>query len=62
MPLHIEELATEVTIIDGESFLSDQQKEVLVKLVLRRLAELARENGRKAKATEIRRQAASLDM
>jgi hypothetical protein len=62
MPLHIEELTSEVTIIDGESFLSDQQKEMLVKLVLRRLAELARENSRKAKATEIRRQAASLDM
>ena len=59
MPLHIEDLTSEVTVIDGDSFLSEAQKELLVQLVIKRLGEKAREAERKAKATELRRQAAS---
>ncbi|WP_447602808.1 hypothetical protein [Nitrospira sp. Nam80] len=62
MPLHIEELTSEVTVIDGDSFLTEQQKEALVKLVIRRLADMAREGERKAKATELRRQVTLLDL
>ncbi|HJS23120.1 MAG TPA: hypothetical protein VJ751_02035 [Pyrinomonadaceae bacterium] len=58
MTLHIEELTSEVTVIDADSFLSDAQKEMLVQLVLKRLGEKAREATRKQKATELKRQAA----
>lgn len=58
MPLHIEDLTSEVTVIDGESMLSEAQKEMLVQIVIRRLADKAREAERKARATELRRQAA----
>lgn len=58
MPLHIEELTSDVTVIDGDSFLTEAQKEMLVQMVIKRLAEKAREGERKARATELRRQAA----
>ena len=58
MPLHIEELFSEVTVIDGDPSISEKQKEMLVQLVLRRLADKSREAERRMKATELRRQAA----
>jgi hypothetical protein len=58
MPLHIEELTSEMTIIDGDALLTEAQKEALVQLVIRRLSEKAREGERKTRATELRRQAA----
>lgn len=58
MPLHIEDLTSEVTVVDGEGALTESQKEMLVQLVLRRLADKAREAERKSKATALRRQAA----
>jgi len=57
MPLHIEELTSEVTVIDGDSFLTEAQKELLVQMVIKRLGEKAREAERKANATKLRRQA-----
>ena len=58
MPLHIEELSSEVTVIDGDQSMSEKQKEMLVQMVIRRLAEKNREAERRLKATELRRQAA----
>lgn len=58
MPLHIEDLTSEVTVVDGEGALTESQKEMLVQLVLRRLADKAREAERKSQATALRRQAA----
>ena len=58
MPLHIEELFSEVTVIDADSFLTEAQKETLVQMVLKRLGEKARDATRKGKATELKRQAA----
>ena len=58
MTLHIEELTSEVTVIDADSFLTEAQKEMLVQLVLKRLGEKARDATRKCKATELKRQAA----
>ncbi len=58
MPLHIEELFSEVTVIDADSFLTEAQKEMLVQLVLRRMGDKARDATRKGKATELKRQAA----
>ncbi len=58
MPLHIEELTSEVTVIDGDQSLTEKQKEMLVAMVIKRLGEKAREAERKAAATELKRQAA----
>jgi hypothetical protein len=58
MPLHIEELSSEVTVIDGDQSMNEKQKEMLVQMVIRRLAEKNREAERRLKATELRRQAA----
>lgn len=48
MPLHIEELTSEVTVIDGDLSLTEKQKEMLVAMVIKRLGEKAREAERKA--------------
>ncbi|MEK6279404.1 MAG: hypothetical protein AABN95_03545 [Acidobacteriota bacterium] len=58
MPLHIEDLTSEVTVIDGDLSFTEKQKEMLVAMVIKRLGEKAREAERKAGATELRRQAA----
>jgi hypothetical protein len=58
VPLHIEELFSEVTVIDADSFLTEAQKEMLVQLVLKRMGDKARDATRKGKATELKRQAA----
>jgi rRNA-processing protein FCF1 len=58
MPLHIEELTSEVAVVDGDSFLSAAQKEMIVQMVLKRLSEKTREAKRKGNATELRHQAA----
>jgi pyruvate/2-oxoglutarate dehydrogenase complex dihydrolipoamide dehydrogenase (E3) component len=58
MPLHIEELTSEVTVIDGDQSLSEKHKQMLVELVLKKLKERGREAERKVQATELRRQAA----
>jgi hypothetical protein len=57
MPIHIEELTSEVTVVDGDSLLTEAQKEMLVQTVIKRLGEIAREAERKARATELRRHA-----
>jgi hypothetical protein len=58
MSLHIEELSSEVTVIDGDQSMSEKQKEMLIQMVIRRLAVKNREAERRLKATELRRQAA----
>jgi hypothetical protein len=57
MPLHIEELTSEVTVIDGDSLLTDKQRESIVQMVLKKLGEKAKEAERRARGTEMRRQA-----
>jgi hypothetical protein len=58
VPVHIEDLTSEVTVVDGDSFLTPAQSEKIVQMVLRRIREKAREAERKAKATKLNRQAA----
>jgi hypothetical protein len=58
MPLHIEELTSEVTVIDADSSLSEKHKEMLVALVIKRLGEKARDAERLRHATQLKRQAA----
>lgn len=59
MPLHIEELTSEVTVMDGDSMLTDKQREAIVQLVLKRLSEKARDDERRKHGTELRRQASA---
>jgi hypothetical protein len=58
MPLHIEELTSEVTVIGIDQSLSEKHKEMLVQMVLKKLGERARQAERRVQATELRRQAA----
>ena len=57
MPLHIEELTSEVTVMDGDSMLTEKQREAIVQAVLKRLSESARDAERRTRGTELRRQA-----
>ncbi len=54
MPIHIEDMQTDVTVFDGELPLSRVQIETLVKIVIRRLEEKQRDAKSNRQATEIR--------
>ncbi len=54
MPVEIEELTSEVTVMDGEMPLSPAQIEKLVKLVLSRLDERKRNEAHRREATTLR--------
>jgi hypothetical protein len=58
VPIHIEELTSNVTVLDGDVPLSGAQLEKLVQLVLRRLEEKHREAGRIREATALHQMAA----
>jgi hypothetical protein len=55
MPVHVEEMTSEVTVVAGDLPLTEAQTEKLVKLVLRRLEQKQREAGRVREATQLRR-------
>jgi len=57
MPVHVEELTSEVSVVEGELPLSPAQIEKLVRLVISRLAEHERDEERRREATRLRRQA-----
>lgn len=57
MPVHVEEMTSEVSVVEGELPLSPEQVEKLVRLVIRRLAEKHQEDQRVLEATRLRRQA-----
>jgi hypothetical protein len=59
MPFHIEEMNTEVTIIDGDLPLTEAQVEKLVQLVIRRLESKSREARLSHEATTINGRVAS---
>ena len=54
MPVHIDEMQTEVTVFDGELPLSPPQIEKLVKIIMQRLEEKQRNAMSRQRATEIR--------
>jgi hypothetical protein len=56
MPVHVEEMTSEVAVLDGDLPLSDQQMEKLAALVLRRLEEKQRAERQAREATALRRQ------
>lgn len=57
MPVHVEELTSEVSVVEGELPLTPEQIEKLVRLVISRLAEHQRDEERRREATRLRRQA-----
>jgi len=61
MPVHIEDMQTDVTVFDGDLPLSPEQIEKLVKLVLRRLEEQQQNAMSRRQSTEIRNSAIPQD-
>jgi hypothetical protein len=57
MPVHVEEMTSEVAVLDGDLPLSERQMETLAALVLRRLEEQQRAERQRCEATALRRQA-----
>jgi hypothetical protein len=59
MPVHVEEMTSEVTVVAGELPLTEAQVEKLVQIVFRRLAEKRLDADRVKAATKLRRQSTS---
>jgi hypothetical protein len=57
MPVHVEEMTSEVAVMDGDLPLSERQVEKLIQIVLRRLEEKKREAESSREATTLRRSA-----
>lgn len=57
MPVHVENMTTEVTLLDADLPLSEAQVEKLVKLILRRLEQNMKEGESSHEATTLRRTA-----
>lgn len=54
MPVHVEEMTSEVTVMEGELPLSQAQLDKLVNIVLARLEEKQRAAQRRQEATRLR--------
>ncbi len=54
MPVHVEQMTTEVTAVEGDLPLSEKQVEMLIEKVLARLAEKKRDEGQAREATQLR--------
>ncbi len=59
MPVHVEEMASEVTVVAGDLPLTEAQIEKLVQIVLKRLTDKHLDSGRVKAATKLRRQSTS---
>lgn len=57
MPVHIEEMTSEVTIVEGELPMTQMQIEKLVRLVMKRIADKCKEEHKSRSATQLKRQA-----
>jgi len=56
MPVHIDEMSSDVTIVEGELPLTAAQIDKLVKLVMRRIGEKGAEAQRTRAAVQLKRQ------
>lgn len=56
MPIHIEEMTSDVTVIAGDLPLTEGQIDKLVHIVLKRLADYQLESQRSREATKLKRQ------
>ena len=61
MPVHVDELSSEVTVVEGELPLTTPQIEKLVKLVMGRIADEHRNEERKRAATRLRSHAIRIE-
>jgi hypothetical protein len=59
MPVHVAEMSSEVTVIEGELPLTPAQIEKLVKLVMSRIAEKQHDSASNHEATKLRRQSST---
>ena len=59
MPVHIAEMTSEVTVIEGDFPLNEAQIEKLVKLIAKRLADRELEAQRIREATRLKRQSSA---
>jgi hypothetical protein len=59
MPVHIEEMASEVTVLAGDLPLTEAQIDKLVQIVIKRLADKHLDASRIHAATKLRRQSSS---
>jgi hypothetical protein len=59
MPVHIEELTSDVTVVEGEMPLSPAQIEKLVKLVCSRIADKEKDAMRTRGAAKVKRQSSA---
>jgi hypothetical protein len=59
MPVHIEEMVSDVTVVAGELPLTEAQIEKLVQIVVKRLADKHLDASRVKDATKLRRQSSS---
>ena len=57
MPVHVEELTSEVSVIDGDMPFSEAQLEELIRRILKRLEEKQREARQLREATQLREHA-----
>jgi hypothetical protein len=57
MPVHIENMETDVTVATGDLPMSEAQIETLVQIVLKRLQDMQREQRRNREATMVRSRA-----
>lgn len=58
MPMYVDEMSSDVTVLDGELPLNEAQLEQLVRLVLRRLEDKQRAMKKNEAATTLRRDSA----
>ena len=59
MPVHIDEMSSEVMVVQGELPLTMMQIDKLAKLVMARIAEKAKEGQRNREATQLKRQSSA---
>jgi len=59
MPVHIEEMTSEVSVTAGDLPLTEPQIEKLVQLVMKRMADKHHDANRNKAATKLRRQSTS---
>lgn len=59
MPVHIEEMVSEVSVVAGDLPLTEAQIEKLVQIIVKRLADRHMDASRAKEATKLRRQSSS---
>jgi hypothetical protein len=59
MPVHVEEMTSEVAVFDGDLPLTEEQIDKLVRIVMKRIEQKQRDTASRSAQTRVRRQASS---